>query len=149
MSMIHDPQLYKCAASYAGVMDLPLMYDAASIQSNKTIRDELADIIGDPTDKNSQLETYSPVFLADKIVHPVLLAQGLEDQRVDPEHAYRMKLMLDILKKPYEFYTYQAEGHGFYENKDAVDFYTHLLDFLDRNIGSRTQAAVVSGSTSK
>ena len=135
MSLIRDPQLYKCAASFAGVTDLTLLYDTTHVQFSEVIKEEIADIIGDPTDKDSELETYSPVYLADKIARPVLIGQGLKDDRVDPEHAYRLKLMLDTFKKTYEFYTYDDEAHGFYERMDAIDFYTHLLGFLDKNIG--------------
>ncbi len=137
MSVIRAPDLYKCAASFAGVTDMALLYNSNGVQLNKTLLDDMADIIGDPTTDSVQLQAYSPVYLVDKISRPLLIGQGLQDTRVDPEHAYRLKLMLDTFHKPYEFYTYDEEGHGFYDSKDAVDFYTHLLEFFDKNIGGK------------
>ena len=136
MSVIRYPNLYKCAASYAGVTDLPLLYDSSVVQSNKLVRDDMADIIGNPTTDITQLENYSPVYLAKKITRPVFIAQGMKDTRVDPEQAYRLKLVLDALHKPYVFHIYKDEGHGFYKIDDETDFYTRLLRFLKKNIGT-------------
>lgn len=136
MSVIRYPNLYKCAASYAGVTDLPLLYDSSGVQSNKIIREDMADIIGNPTTDINHLESFSPVYLADKITRPIFIAQGMKDTRVDPEQAFRLKLVLDALHKPYVFHVYEDEGHGFYKVDDEVDFYTRLLKFLKRNIGT-------------
>lgn len=141
MSIIRDPALYKCAASYAGVTDLPLLYDTTFVQYDKEVRDDMADIIGDPTTDAEQLHAVSPVYQAAKITRPVLLAQGGQDPRVDKEQAFRLKLVMDTLKKPVEFQFYPEEGHGFFKNGDKIDFYTRLLDFLDRNIGEKSSAA--------
>ena len=136
MSMIRDPALFKCAASYAGVTDLPLLYDTTDVQFDKQVRDEMADIIGDPTTDAAKLRAISPVYLADKIKRPVLLAQGGEDTRVDMEQAYRLKLVMETLKKPVEFKFFPYEIHGFRYSEDATDFYLRLLDFLGRYIAS-------------
>jgi dipeptidyl aminopeptidase/acylaminoacyl peptidase len=34
-----------------------------------------------------------------------------------------------------------TEGHGFYTLEHRRDFYTRLLDFLDRNIGEKARIA--------
>lgn len=136
MSVIRDPALYKCAASYAGVTDLPLLYDTTDVQFDQQVRDEMADIIGDPTKDADQLRAMSPVYLADKIKRPVFLAQGGEDTRVDAEQAYRLKLVMETLNKPLEFRFYPNEIHGFKYTEDETDFYLRLLDFFSRNIAS-------------
>ena len=135
MSMIRFPALYKCAASFAGVMDIPLMYDSSTIQYSTENRRAMADIIGDPTTDAAKLRAVSPVYLASEITRPVFIAQGGADGRVDPEQAYRMKLVLERLGKPLEFHYYPHDGHGFRELADETDFYTRLLQFFDKNIG--------------
>lgn len=137
MSVIRDLALYKCAASFAGVTDLPLLYDTTDVQFDEAVRDDMADIIGDPTTDAQQLRTVSPVYLADKIDRPVLIGQGGKDPRVDKEEAFRMKLVLDMLKKPNTAVFYPDEAHGFSWLDDEADFYTRLLDFLDKNIGDQ------------
>lgn len=141
MSVIRDPALYKCAASYAGVTDLPLLYDTTSVQFDKQVRDDMADIIGDPTTQAAELRSVSPVYQAEKIKRPIFLAQGGRDTRVDLEQAYRLKLVMEALKKPVEFQFYPNEIHGFDDIDDEVDFYLHLLDFLNRNIASTLPVA--------
>lgn len=135
MSVIRNPGLFKCAASYAGVTDLPLLYDTTTVEYDKQIRDTMADIIGDPTTDAAKLRAVSPVYLVDKIERPIFIAQGGKDTRVDEEQAYRLKLVMDTLHKPLEFHVYPNEIHGFRHQKDEIDFYTRLLKFFDRNIG--------------
>lgn len=146
MSVIRDPALYKCAASYAGVTDLPLLYDTTNVEFDQEVRDAMADIIGDPTTDSAKLRAVSPVYLAAKIERPVFLAQGGQDTRVDEEQAYRLKLVMDALHKPLEFQVYPDEIHGFEDQKDEVDFYTRLLKFLDQNIGTPPAAMEKSSS---
>jgi dipeptidyl aminopeptidase/acylaminoacyl peptidase len=136
MSVIRDPALYKCAASYAGVTDLPLLYNTTEVQFDEQVKNEMADMIGDPTTGADQLKKVSPVYLADKIKRPVFLAQGGRDTRVDEEQAYRLKLVMQAMKKPLEFQYYPNEIHGFRYTDDETDFYLRLLDFLGRNIAS-------------
>ncbi|MDE2236079.1 MAG: S9 family peptidase, partial [Gammaproteobacteria bacterium] len=141
MSLIRYPDLYKCAASYAGVTDIPLLYDSSYIQYDKENRAEMADITGDPTKDAAQLRAVSPVYLAAKIKRPVFLAQGGKDTRVDPEQAFRMKLVLEKLGKQVEFKYYPNEIHGFSKIDDETDFFTRLLAFFNKNIGPQRTAA--------
>ena len=141
MSLIRDPALYKCAASYAGVTDLPLLYNSTTVQFDKVVQEDMADIIGDPTTQAEQLRSVSPVYLANKIRRPVFLAQGGHDTRVDSEQAYRFKLVMQALNRPVEFQFYPNEIHGFKYRDDETDFYLRLLDFLNRNISSTRPVA--------
>lgn len=141
MSVIRNPGLYKCAASFAGVTDLPLLYDTTDVQFDKEVRDDMADIIGDPTTDAQQLHAVSPVYLADKLQRPVLIGQGGMDMRVDEEQAYRMKLVMDTLGKPNVAVFYPDDAHGFSWLDDEADFDTRLLSFLDQNIGDRRGVA--------
>jgi dipeptidyl aminopeptidase/acylaminoacyl peptidase len=141
MSVIRDPALYKCAASYAGVTDLPLLYDTTQVQFDKKVQDAMADIIGDPTTDAQKLRAVSPVYQAAKIRRPIFIAQGGQDTRVDVEQAYRLKLVMDTLNEPLDFKFYPDEIHGFNDSDDEVDFYLRLLDFLNRNIASNRPVA--------
>ena len=42
---------------------------------------------------------------------------------------------------PVETVIYEGEGHGYYLEKNQVDFYTRLLAFFDKHIGSGSKAA--------
>jgi dipeptidyl aminopeptidase/acylaminoacyl peptidase len=134
MSTIRYPNLYKCAASFAGVMDVPLLYETSDWSTNHYLRQLMIDIVGNPDTQYEQLFDISPVYNAAKLTRPVLIAQGAEDERVDQEQAYRMKAVLQRLGKPYEFYIYQDEGHGLGYLKNDVDFHDKLIEFLDDSL---------------
>ncbi len=137
MSVIRFPDLYKCAASYAGVMDVPLLYETSDWADNRYLRQLMIDIIGNPDTHYDQLFDISPVYNASKLTRPVLIAQGAVDERVDEEQAYRMKAVLERLGKPYEFHIYQKEGHGMDYLKDDVDFHDKLAAFLDKYLNKQ------------
>ncbi|MDE2236171.1 MAG: S9 family peptidase [Gammaproteobacteria bacterium] len=132
MSVIRFPTLYKCAASYAGVMDVPLLYETSDWSDNRNLRKLMFEIVGNPKTHYNQLFDISPVYNAEKITRPVLIAQGAIDERVDQEQAYRMKAVLQRLGKPYEFYIYQNEGHGLQYLNNDIDFHDKLVTFLDK-----------------
>ena len=132
MSVIRGKVDYKCAASFAGVTDLPLMFAKASMKNNDDISRQLAEIVGDPVKNKQNLIAYSPVYQYKKINKPVFLAHGTKDPIVDIEHSYRMSAMLDLAGKPHELYIMDNIGHGFSLVTEQKKFYKELLEFLDK-----------------
>jgi dipeptidyl aminopeptidase/acylaminoacyl peptidase len=58
------------------------------------------------------------------------LAHGTEDRRVDVDHAYRLKAMLDLHQVPVEWDLMQKTGHDFRTRDDAIRYYVRLRRFL-------------------
>ena len=131
-----EPSLYKCAAGYVGVYDLPLMFGKGDTRELESGRNYLHDWIGEP----SELGKVSPVNQAASIKVPVFLAAGGQDERAPIEHSERMEKALRNAGVPVETLFIRSEGHGFYTTEHQVQFYTKLLDFLARNIGSGATA---------
>jgi len=131
MLAIRSPQKYRCAASLAGVTDVNLLFERNLAPKTKEF---LIDYIGDPAMSSDYFKSISPVYLARELKIPVYLAQGDEDLRVDPEHAYRMKAMLDIYHKKYEWDILKGEAHGFNDYLSAASYYEKLAKFLKNNI---------------
>jgi acetyl esterase/lipase len=140
VGVAREPSLYKCAAGYAGVYDLPLMFEKGDTRSLVSGKAYLHDWIGVP----SQLASVSPVNLAGQIKVPVFLAAGGQDERAPIQHSERMEKALRAAGVPVETLYYRTEGHGFYSDEHRKAFYTQLLAFLDRNIGSGAKAAVTT-----
>ncbi len=132
MTAIRAPQLFKCAVGYAGIYDLKMMYSKGDIQERKSGRSYLQTVIGKD---DADLDANSPDKLADQIRVPVLLVHGEDDQRAPFAQAKAMRAALDAAHKPYEWLTKPGEGHGFYNEKNNVEFYTRLQQFLEKNIG--------------
>jgi dipeptidyl aminopeptidase/acylaminoacyl peptidase len=135
MSVIRNPELFKCAASFAGVMDLTLLFtQSAARQQSDELRDILIDYVGDPhIDFEEQVEN-SPVYRYEDIRRPVFLAHGLSDSVVDYEHTWRMQKMLRLRGTPPHLVMMRGVGHSLPYIKQAKRLYDPLLDFLDKNL---------------
>ncbi|GAA5005675.1 S9 family peptidase [Pseudoluteimonas lycopersici] len=138
-----EPTLYKCAAGYVGVYDLPLMFSKGDTRELESGRNYMHDWIGEP----SRLDAISPVNEAARIKVPVFLAAGGEDERAPIEHSERMEKALRDAGVPVETLYIRTEGHGFYTTEHQVQFYDKLLDFLGRNIGGGATAATAPAAT--
>ncbi|WP_448135465.1 alpha/beta hydrolase family protein [Stenotrophomonas rhizophila] len=137
MGAAKEPSLYKCAAGYVGVYDLPMMFTTGDIQSRGSGETYLREWLGNP----QQLGAMSPVNLAAQIKVPVFLAAGGEDKRAPIQHTKRMEAALNKAGVPVETLYYSTEGHGFYTDPHRREYYTKLLAFLAKNLGGETAAA--------
>ena len=137
MGAAKEPSLYKCAAGYIGVYDLPMMFSAGD--THETLRDErwLNDWIGNP----AELSKFSPVNLAANIKVPVFLAAGGEDERAPIEHSKKMEAALRTAGVPVQTLYYPTEGHGFYKEEHQREYYTELLAFLAKSLGGQPARA--------
>lgn len=137
MGVAKEQGLYKCAAGYVGVYDLPAMFKTGDIQRRGSGETYLREWIGDP----AKLAAVSPNRLADRIKVPVFLAAGGEDERAPIEHSKGMERALIKAGTPVETLYYDTEGHGFYTQEHQREYYTRLLAFLSRHLGGQTAAA--------
>jgi dipeptidyl aminopeptidase/acylaminoacyl peptidase len=132
MTTIRAPGLFKCAVGYAGIYDLAMMYKKGDIKDDKSGRSYLNTVIGKD---DADLDANSPDKLADKIDVPVLLVHGEDDKRAPFAQAKAMRNALDDAHKPYEWLSKPDEGHGFYDEKNNIEFYNRLQSFLEKYIG--------------
>jgi len=82
------------------------------LAKTKSGRKELQKLFGDPTTEYSELISISPAYRASEITIPVLIVHGSEDRRVDVEHAYRLKAMLEANGKRYSWSLMEGVGHS-------------------------------------
>jgi dipeptidyl aminopeptidase/acylaminoacyl peptidase len=132
MLAAREPALFKCAVGYAGVYDLPLLFEDDDVRSRASLRSVVARYIG--TDK-AELARISPVNLAATIRAPVLLVHGEADQVAPIEHARRMRAALEKAGHAPAWLAVPKEGHGFYNEAHAAAFYDKLDAFLAQSLG--------------
>lgn len=132
MTTIRAPGMFKCAVGYAGIYDLAMMYKKGDVQEGKSGRNYLTEVIGR---NDAELAANSPDKLADKIDVPVLLVHGEDDKRAPFAQAKAMRAALEAAHKPYEWMSKPGEGHGFYDEKNNIEFYTKLEEFIGKYIG--------------
>ena len=138
LTTIRAPGMFKCAVGYAGVYDLKMMYRKGDVRENKSGRSYLNMVIGKD---DADLDANSPDKLADKIDVPVLLVHGEDDIRAPFAQAKAMRAALDTAHKPYEWLSKPGEGHGFYSEKNTIEFYKLLQAFLEKYIGKGATAS--------
>jgi dipeptidyl aminopeptidase/acylaminoacyl peptidase len=138
MTAIRAPGVFKCAVGYAGIYDLAMMYKKGDVREQKSGRSYLNTVIGKD---DADLAANSPDKLADKIDVPVLLIHGEDDERAPFAQAKAMRAALDAAHKPYEWLSKPGEGHGFFAEKNNIEFYSTLQAFLDKHIGAKAQLA--------
>ncbi len=130
MGVAKEPALYKCAAGYVGVYDLPMMHARGDIQQRDSGVNYLREWVGEP----ATLAAVSPVNLAQQIKVPVFLAAGGEDERAPIQHTQRMEAALKRAGVPVQSLYYPREGHGFYVDANRRAYYGKLLTFLSQNL---------------
>ncbi len=109
------PDLYACAASFAGVSDLPQMLlsehrrhgEDSGPMSFWTSR------IGSPFDDTDELRATSPARHADRVKCPILLMHGEGDTTVPIEQSEVMESALKDAGKSVQFIRFPGEDHYF------------------------------------
>lgn len=135
---VKEPDLYRCAVGYVGVYDLAKMYTDGDISDRIIGKNYLRNALGtDP----ALLAARSPINQLDKLKASVLLIVGGQDQRVPPIQGESLHRALDSRGVAHEWLYKSGEGHGFYDEKNNVELYERLTQFLDRNIGGNAGVA--------
>lgn len=142
MGVAKEPSLYRCAAGYVGVYDLPTMFTDGDTRETASGKGFLLDWIG----VRSEVAAQSPTRMADRITVPVFMAAGGEDKRTPIAHTQIMERALIKAGRPVETLYYPTEGHGFYKPEHEREFYTRLLAFLGRHLGGATASAASPAS---
>ncbi|MGH8077450.1 MAG: alpha/beta hydrolase family protein [Lysobacter sp.] len=137
MGVAKEPGLYRCAAGYVGVYDLPTMHTEGDIQQRGSGETYLREWIGE----RNALAGASPNRIVDRIKVPVFLAAGGEDKRAPIAHSKMMERALIKAGVPVETLYYDTEGHGFYVEAHQKEYYTRLLAFLARHLGGGVATA--------
>ncbi len=135
MGVAKEPDLYRCAAGYVGVYDLPKM-----VADDKRALTRWGNWSMDWVGKSAELGAVSPNRMADRIKVPVFLAAGGEDETAPIEHSKMMEQALRKANVPVETLYFDTEGHGFYLPEHQSEYYTRLLAFLSRSLGGAVAA---------
>ncbi|MEQ9562599.1 MAG: alpha/beta fold hydrolase, partial [Woeseiaceae bacterium] len=128
MGAVKTPELFRCAASINGVLDL-----VRQISEDK-------DYIGGRrwtehmglTDEKAR--EVSPYHQAEAIRIPMLIVQALDDSRVTREQGQRMARRLEKLDKPVEYVEVRQGGHSLGNESARLAMLEALEKFLVQNI---------------
>lgn len=141
MSPVREPDLYRCAIGFAGVYDLVSQSKESDIAESRFGRMYLREVLGG----DAEMREHSSVTYIDRLKAPVLIAHGTADERVPFSQAKILREAMTASGKPFEWAEYEGEGHGFYKESNHEDFLKRSIEFLDKHIGPRAQAAPATG----
>src|SRR5207245_4114679 len=127
------PDLYAAAVDYVGVSNLFTFLNTIPPYW-KPYLDMWHEMVGDPERDKALLEQASPVFHADKIRVPVLIAQGAKDPRVNVDESDQMVAALKQRGVAVEYILKDNEGHGFHNEENRFEFYEAMERFLARHM---------------
>ncbi len=85
------------------------------------------------------LESRSPLFKADRIEAPLLIAQGANDPRVKQAESEQIVTAARKNGKPVEYLLFPDEGHGLARPENRLKFYAAAEQFLSQHLGGRTE----------
>lgn len=131
------PELFRCAASFAGVSDLPYMLKLTRLQSGSdgAALDWWRMLIGDPEKDRESLEAASPAMQAHRATAPILLMHGANDTVVPISQSERMDDALRRAGKPVEFIRFPSEDHWLSDGVTRIAMLRELERFLAAHIG--------------
>jgi dipeptidyl aminopeptidase/acylaminoacyl peptidase len=139
MSVVREPDLYRCTVGYVGVYSLPMMLAKGDIQESKSGQNFQKDILPLGT---GAMQANSPAYNVDKIKAPIMLVHGGKDQRVPiAQMNFLISQLKTVGKQPEDVVVESKEAHGFRDIENQVNLYTKMLAFFDKYIGPKSAAA--------
>ncbi|MGH8779223.1 alpha/beta fold hydrolase [Paraburkholderia sp.] len=130
------PDRYAAAVDYVGVSNLFTLLESMPPYW-QPLRDMMYEMIGDPrTEAGRQtLHDASPLFFADRIVTPLLVAQGANDPRVKQAESDQIVDALRARGVDVEYMLKENEGHGFHNEENQFEFYEAMEEFFAVHLG--------------
>ncbi len=130
------PDLYACGVDYVGISNiftvlatLPPYWELG--------RQMMYEMMGDPDKDQELLRAASPLFHADSIRVPLLVAQGANDPRVKQAESDQIVEALKARGIDVPYMVKENEGHGFRNEENRFDFYRAMEQFFAKHLGGR------------
>jgi dipeptidyl aminopeptidase/acylaminoacyl peptidase len=132
------PELYACGVDYVGVSNLFTLLE--SIPPYWELHREMFyEMVGHPEKEPELLRGASPLFHADRIRAPLLVAQGANDPRVKKAESDQIVEALKARGIDVPYIVKEDEGHGFRNEENRFEFYRAMEGFLGEHLGGRVE----------
>jgi dipeptidyl aminopeptidase/acylaminoacyl peptidase len=98
-------------------------------------------ILNLPQDDDEAYRRSSPIYHAEGLQAPLLIAHGMVDTTVHFSDVVRLaQRLIELGKTDWEMAVYPVENHGFVEPSSWTDEYRRILELFERHLGRRTTA---------
>lgn len=136
--MAFTPDVYAAGISFVGPSNLFTLLETVPPYW-EPMRKMNYEMIGDPEKEKGLLRAASPLFSADKIKAPLLIAQGANDPRVKKAESDQIVSALKKRGVDVPYIVKDNEGHGFSNEENRLYFYRAVEKFLARHLGGRAE----------
>lgn len=130
------PDLFCCAVDVVGPSNL-ISFIRSIPPYWSTFLATMRKRVGDPESEEDFLRSRSPLFKADQIKIPLLIAQGANDPRVNQAESEQIVEALKKNNVKYRYMLFPDEGHGFARPENRLAFYAAAEKFLADHLGGR------------
>jgi dipeptidyl aminopeptidase/acylaminoacyl peptidase len=133
------PDLYVCGIDYVGISNIFTWLNSIPAYWEPQ-RQMFYEMVGDPEKDQKLLRAASPLFHADKIKVPLLVAQGANDPRVKKAESDQI---VEAVKKhgiEVQYMVKDNEGHGFRNEENRFEFYRAMEAFFAKHLGSKKKS---------
>lgn len=129
--------VFQCAVDAFGPSSLLTFIESIPTQWSTEYQD-LIRSVGDPDTEEEDMKERSPLYHADQVKIPMLIAQGANDPRVPQNESDQMVKALKDAGVKVEYKLYPDSGHGFSSIETRIDFYSEMEEFFARYLGGLT-----------
>jgi dipeptidyl aminopeptidase/acylaminoacyl peptidase len=141
VGLTFTPDRFACGVDIVGPSNLNTLLESIPPYW-KSFFEDLARRVGDPRTEAGRalLKDRSPLWRADAIRRPLLIAQGANDPRVKQAESDQIVNAMKAKKLPVTYVLYPDEGHGFARPQNRTSFYAISEAFLSTCLGGRFEA---------
>ena len=94
-----------------------------------------SNILNEPQDDLEAYRKSSPIYFAEGLKSPLLIAHGMVDTNVHFQDSVRLvQQLIELRKENWELAVYPVEDHGFVEATSWADEYKRILRLFDANL---------------
>ncbi|MEM7780169.1 MAG: S9 family peptidase [Pseudomonadota bacterium] len=134
------PEVFACGVDIVGPSNLETLLSTIPPYWAPVVK-IFHERMGDPNTEEglALLRAASPLYKADQIVRPLLIAQGANDPRVKQAESDQIVGAMMEAGIPVTYVLYPDEGHGFAKPSNNISFVAITENFLSECIGGRAE----------
>ena len=134
------PETFACGVDIVGPSNLETLLDTIPPYWAPLVK-IFHERMGDPNTEEglALLKAASPLYKADQITKPLLIAQGANDPRVKQAESDQIVGAMKDAGIPVTYVLYPDEGHGFAKPTNNIAFFAIAENFLAECLGARAE----------
>jgi len=134
------PETFACGVDIVGPSNLETLLETIPPYWEPLVK-LFHERMGDPNTEDglALLKAASPLYKADQITKPLLIAQGANDPRVKQAESDQIVGAMQEAGIPVTYVLYPDEGHGFAKPANNIAFFGIAENFLSECLGGRAE----------